>query len=278
MTAPKIHRIDLVMSALIAFLTPMLLATTGGDQAQARATAIQAVNAYAARNPAELLLIGQSIALGLAVLSSISLSMAENIPIKLILRLRSNATSLHRAAEQCRRALGESGHQASPAQEAPLSDIDLQQEAENIAEAARTRQRVNDYQTSFAQAPATPHHATNTTQASPRLAPAESPHSPASMKAAMAALQADSARRIAEAGGALATGQPIPIAPSQQLPMTEDEYFRAAWSSAMADVADEMTAEIPDLPPAERKAANIRVAALNATASQIVSGPPSRPT
>ena len=48
----------------------------------------------------DLLLIGQMIALGLATLSSVSLSMAENIPISLILRLRGSAVSLHRASGQ----------------------------------------------------------------------------------------------------------------------------------------------------------------------------------
>ena len=59
--------------------------------------------------------------------------------------------------------------------------------------------------------------------------------------------------------------------------MTEDEYFSAAWAAAMADVADEMTAGIANLPPDERKAARIRVAALNATASQLVKASPSHP-
>src|ERR1700733_6243616 len=95
----------ILMNLIVAFLTPMILTATGGELAQARETAIQTVNAYAARNPAELLLVGQSIALGIAMLSSVSLSMTENIPISLILRLRANAISLHRPAEQCRLAL-----------------------------------------------------------------------------------------------------------------------------------------------------------------------------
>jgi hypothetical protein len=265
MTETSIHPADLVMSVMIAFLTPMLLATTGGDRAQARATAIQTVNAYAARNPAELLLIGQSIALGLGVLSSISLSMAENIPINLILRLRGNAASLHRAAEQCRRALGEA-EQAALAYEAPLSDIDLQAEQEIIAEVARTRQRVTEYQASLAQP-----------QAAPPAAP-DSPDSPATMKAAMAALLADSERRIAEADAALkSTGQPIPTASPRPAPKTEDEYFRQAWSTAMADVADELTTGIANLPPNERRAAGIRAAALNTTANHLIGSPQPRP-
>jgi hypothetical protein len=273
MTETSIHPTDLVMSVMIAFLTPMLLTTTGGDRAQARATAIQTVNAYAARNPAELLLIGQSIALGLAVLSSISLSMSENIPISLILRLRGNAASLHRAAEQCRRARGEA-ERAALAYEAPLSDIDLQAEQEIIAKVARTRQRVTEYRASLAQ----PRPAPPAAPESPLLPPPEYPDSPATMKAAMAALQAHSERRIAEADATLkSTGQPIPKASPRNAPKTEDEYFCQAWSTAMADVADELTTGIANLPPNERRAAGIRAAALNTTANHLIGSAQPRP-
>src|ERR1700678_3947042 len=134
MTETSIHPADIVMNLIVAFLPPMFLATTGGALSYARAAAIETVNAYTARNPADLLLIGQSIALGLAVLSSIGLSMAENIPINLILRLRGTPVSLHRASDRCRRAVPEPI--AAPAKEAPLSDIDLQLEEETIAEVA----------------------------------------------------------------------------------------------------------------------------------------------
>ncbi|HEY4040227.1 MAG TPA: hypothetical protein VGM32_00105, partial [Rhodopila sp.] len=113
---------SVLLNLIITFLTPMLLTTTGGDREQARSAALQTVSAYAARNPAELLLVGQSIALGIAMLSSVSLSMAENIPINLILRLRANAVSLHRAAERCRRALPQPTPHPAPAYETPLSD------------------------------------------------------------------------------------------------------------------------------------------------------------
>jgi hypothetical protein len=244
MIATKIHPTDLVRSALIAFLTPMLLATTGGDRVQARATAIQAANAYATRNPAELLLVGESIALGLAVIDSIGLSMAENIPISLIVRLRANAVSLHRAAQQCRRGLTEAPHPTASAQDALLADADRQEAAEIIVGATRTCHRVNDDQASFPQ---------------PQAA-------------------ASAAKTVPEAP--TAAGQaPTPAlkARSQSAPMPEDEYFNAAWAAAMSDVANEMTAEIDNLPPDERNAARIRITALNATASQLACGAQSRP-
>jgi hypothetical protein len=251
MTETSLRPIDLLTNLIVTFLTPIFLATTGGDLNQARMAATQTVNAYTAHHPADLLLIGQSIALGLAVLSSISLSMAENIPINLILRLRGNAASLHRAADKCRSALADPQRDVY---EPPLSEADLQLEQEIIAEVTRTRQRAADYQAS--------------------LAHPQAPDSSATTQAAMAALQADSERRIAEADAALrSTGQPIP----RHTPKTEDEYFRSAWSTAMADVADELTAGIANLPPAERRAAGIRAAALNTTANHLIASTQPRP-
>jgi hypothetical protein len=221
-----------LMNLIIGFLTPMLLNATGGDRAQAEKTAIQTVNAYAAGNLAELLLVGQSIALGIAMLSSVSLSMTENIPISLILRLRANAISLHRAAEQCRLAL-------------------LQPEPSYAAKA-------------------------QTRSAQPKPAPKPNPETPpATMQAAMAALAADSERRIAQAEAAMkATGAAIPPKPSA--PMTEDDHFRAAWSAAMTDVAHEMQAEMASLPPEQRRLNAQRITALNDTVQHLANGDPSQ--
>jgi hypothetical protein len=56
--------------------------------------------------------------------------------------------------------------------------------------------------------------------------------------------------------------------------MTEDDYFRAAWSAAMTDVADEMQAEMANLPPAERRVAAQRINALNATVNDLTNPAP----
>jgi hypothetical protein len=255
MTATSLQPADVLMHLIVTVLTPMFLATTGGDLALARAAATHTVNAYTARNPIDLLLIAQTIALGLGVLSSVSLSLAENIPINLILRLRGNAASLHRAADRCRRALAE----PAPEIAAPPDDVDHEAEAAIIAEAERTHARVAAYQASFVQ-PAQP--------AAPEFL-----DSPSTMKAAMAAIEAESQNRIAQADAALkSAGNPIPHATSASAPMTDDERRRSAWSAAMADVAREMTAELATLPVGERRAHSLRVAALNSTANALITG------
>src|ERR1700679_3231895 len=55
------------------------------------------------------------------------------------------------------------------------------------------------------------------------------------MQAAIAALAAESERLIAQADAAM------------------DDYFRAAWPATMTDVADEMQAEMANLPPATHR-------------------------
>jgi hypothetical protein len=59
-----------------------------------------------------------------------------------------------------------------------------------------------------------------------------------------------------------ATGAQIP--PNERpTAMTEDDYFRAAWSAFMTDVADEMA----NLPPAGRRVAAQRINSAGSWAS-----------
>ncbi|MEA2738361.1 MAG: hypothetical protein QOH05_1668 [Acetobacteraceae bacterium] len=56
--------------------------------------------------------------------------------------------------------------------------------------------------------------------------------------------------------------------------MTMDELRKLAWASAMSDVANEFTASLGSLPPAERKLASMRANALSTCATQLLSGEP----
>jgi hypothetical protein len=222
---------SLPMNLVIAFLTPMLLAAAGGDRDQAAAMAVETVNAYTARNPADLLLAGEAIALGLGVLSSMGLSMAENIPINLILRLRGNAASLHRAADQCRRALA---RPEPSGDEAPLSGIEPRQKAAETAPPPSAAE-------------------------APFLDPLDFPGAPAAIQAAFASLLSDAERRIAEAGPTT-TADTAPATPDPA-PMSEEKYYRLCRAAGATNPANDASTQIPT---------SMRANALSTTASHLI--------
>jgi hypothetical protein len=269
MTNVEIHPADVLMHLIVSSLTPMFLAASGGDPDRARTAIVEIVNAHTVRTPADLLPIAQIIAFGLALLSSVSLSMSENIPIPLILRLRSNAASLNRGAEHCRRALREApapGSQppsAAPCRPAEFPDAECRVEQAVIAEVARTQRRVADHQAKLG--------AASETTAAPAIFDAPIAEAPPTRAAAMDALAADSQRRIDQAEAALrAPSLCVTESEPRHTSMTGEEADRVAWSNAMADVAREVTADIARLPPSERRAAGIRAAALASAANDLL--------
>jgi len=102
------HPSGLLMRLLVALLAPMFLGVTEGDVDLARMAAFETINAYRARNHADLIAVVQIITFGLAAIGSLSLSMADDLSIETTLRLRNNANALNRSAEQNRRVLRES--------------------------------------------------------------------------------------------------------------------------------------------------------------------------
>jgi hypothetical protein len=99
---------EVFMHLIITYLTPMFLATAGGDTQHARMAATEAVKAYTARGHVDLLYIAQIIGFGLAILDSLNRSMADDLSVTQVLRLRGNAASLSRATERCHRVLRDS--------------------------------------------------------------------------------------------------------------------------------------------------------------------------
>jgi hypothetical protein len=268
---------EVFLHFIVSFLAPMFLTTTGGDPATARLAAIQTVNAYGARTLADLLPIAQVIAFGLAVLDSLSRSMEESLPTTLVLRLRGNAASLNRGAEQCRRAL-----HAPPLGDAEPSGPGLDPEQERQHEAAALASLVHA-ERQLAERNARPQ--TSDTPEPPSAAansPAAPPPSPRS--AAPACTIPEPPPGPAESSASrptpdLAPPHPVPPHPAavekppRSTPPTEDQY-RAAWAAGMTEVAREYATGLANLPPAERRDATMRATILSTVARELLSGEP----
>nr|WP_294501147.1 hypothetical protein [uncultured Rhodopila sp.] len=106
-TLPEDHDGGILLSLIVALLAPLFIEAAGADIALARAAARETIAAYRAQNHASLIIVGRIIAFGLAALGSLSLSMADELTIAMIIRLRSNANALNRSAERCERMLQE---------------------------------------------------------------------------------------------------------------------------------------------------------------------------
>jgi hypothetical protein len=114
---------DFLLSLIVTLIAPIFYGVTGGDVALARLAALETVNDYRARNNADLLVVAQIVGFGLAALGSLSLSMAEDLSLSMILRFRGNAMSCNRAAEQnrrARRALQDEPQTRPPAEPEPV--------------------------------------------------------------------------------------------------------------------------------------------------------------
>jgi hypothetical protein len=231
------HPGDLLMNLIAALLAPIFLGVAGGDTALARQAVIEAINDYRARNHADLIAAAQVISFGLAALGSLSLSMADDLSLPMILRLRGNAVSLNRSAEQNRRVLRE-----------PLRDN-----------------------------PTPYHPVTEPEPTPPKLAEHPRQTLPEAFLSAAAAeeLAAESRTRLQPpAQTAAPAPTPTPAqhaAPTSDL-KTEEKRHQEMWAIAMANEASEITASIPNLPPVERSTASFRAAALSSTANQLLMG------
>ena len=217
-----LHPSAMLLNLIVAFLTPMFLTTSGGNIDHARSAAIQTVNAYGAQSEADLITVAQIIAFGLAALSSLSLSLADNLSPSMILRLRGNANACNRAAEQNRRAL--QAPRPAPATTEPQL-MEVTDEAAVVAKVAAVRQRAAESE------PARPEPA--------RPEPEQAANQPSAPTAA-----------------------------------TTDQPLQALWAAAAARIATEYTADLPNLPPAQRRAATIKAAMLSSCATDLLNGPP----
>ena len=236
------HPSDSLLNLIVTLLAPMFLGAGGGNLTFARMAALETVNAYRVRNQADLIAVAQIVAFGLAALGSLSLSMADNLSLSMILRLRGNANALNRSAEQNRRAL----RQSQAASRAPR--VIARPKAADEPDANST--------------PAP--EAASVSQPSGKTCSPLEPEPTRSQPATEAPKPL-----AASIPAALQTPPPAP-----EIGSITDRQRQAMWAAAMTTVAKEYTASLPHLPPAERKAASFRATALSSCATQLLSGAP----
>jgi hypothetical protein len=224
---------DKLASLILALLTPMFLWSTAGDIRLAYAAAAGTVNEYRVTNRLSLFTVAKIIAFDIATLSSLSLSMYEDVDMVLALRLRGNANSLDRSAERNRRLLEEQGRTAStgPSAEAAAA------EAQRRAGAAKARMHA---------ATETLPTATPATVAEPPVATAPAPETPSA--SARAARSTAEQRRSAWADAMTAVAAEF-AAGIDDLP-PEERWKELARIKALTTAAGELTSgtALPPLP------------------------------
>jgi hypothetical protein len=222
----------ILMNFIVLTLAPMLLTAAGADVGFARIAVLETIKAYQPRNQPDLIAIAQIVACGLAALGSLGLSMAGDLPLPMVLRLRGNATALNRVAEHNRRARPETTHHPAATW---LEPTDAAYEAEVLTALAESEKR-------FADAQAT----------SPTAEPAPPPAPPPAPIAETP---------IAE----------TPIAETQ-VPDQVERRHQTAWAGSMINVAKSVTASLADLSPLDRKTAVLQIEALSRCANDLISG------
>jgi hypothetical protein len=126
---------------ILALLTPMFLWSSEGDIRLAYTAAAHTVNAFRITNRLSLFTVAKIIAFDIATLSSLSLSMYEDVSMLLALRLRGNATSLDRSGDRNRRRLDQE-RRAGAGDESVASIEAAIAEAERMVREADARTRV----------------------------------------------------------------------------------------------------------------------------------------
>jgi hypothetical protein len=143
MSAPSTAASDTnLVNLVLALLTPMFLWATAGDIRLAHAAAAEALNEFRIANRLSLFTAAKIIAFDIATLSSLSLSMYEDVSVSRVLRLRGNANGLDRSAERNRRRLEQdnrTGAETEDSVEAAIAEAQrmVQEAKDRIHAAAR---------------------------------------------------------------------------------------------------------------------------------------------
>ena len=243
----RLHPYQILMQLIATLLAPMFLGVTGGDVAMARMMAIQTVSAQRVGSLMDLIAVAQIVAYGLAALGSLSLSMDDELPLAMVLRLRGNANACTRSAEQNRRAIRNDSHQEPLPRDQPMPEPEMPELEMHRAEPW----------------PETPEN-----------------DGPGGLMDDTVAeiLAAEAAQRLVQCAEKPTDRAPVPqLVPVRKAAIPSpggDKRHNEMWAIAMVNEASEITASIPGLPPAERHAASLRAGMLSSTANRLLTGLP----
>jgi hypothetical protein len=126
------------LEKILGFLAPLFITGEQCDLATATAVARELLVSYGGRTNKEIRLAALTIAFSFGALDSLGRSVAADLSINQILRLRGNANALHRAAHKSEGALDRL-HQADPEpdQEEPAEDLPISIETPDLVAFAR---------------------------------------------------------------------------------------------------------------------------------------------
>ena len=238
---------NFLMSVVVTILAPLFLGVTGGDAVLARMAAAETINDFRARNNMDLIAVVQIITNGLAALDSLCRSMGDDLPLSMTLRLRGNAISLNHAAEQNRRVLREK-RDAGPVLFYPAS----------------------------VPKPEPPVAFADNDTSSEQTRPLEQDGSPGPEMlmndVAVQLLAAEAEARLLHPVEQAADPMPPEHAAPGPAKPAGNTLLRRMRARAMIQEAGDLTDSLPTLPPAERRDAEVRIAALGSRVRELLTG------
>jgi hypothetical protein len=126
------------LDRILSFLAPLFMTGSPGNAGVALAAAKELLDSYGARTNSEIRLAALTIAFSFGALDSLGRSVAADLSVNQLLRLRGNANSLHRAAHKSQEALARlQQSDAEPAQEQAPEDLPESIETQDLVAFAR---------------------------------------------------------------------------------------------------------------------------------------------
>ncbi|WP_428536112.1 hypothetical protein [Rhodopila sp.] len=272
---------DILLNLVVSLLVPLFITAAGGELYFARMAALATIG----RTQADLLTIVQIISFSLGAADSVCRSMADDLPLPMVLRLRGNANSTARTAERNRLVLTAAAN-AEPA--APPNPPHPEPPRPQPPHREPPRPQPPHWEPPHPEPPhrEPPHREPpradaphpdvplpNTPRPDPR--PPASPPS-AAPRPTSPAPASPAPASPAPASRAAVSQQPTAAPPFAAEP--SESEIQQLWANAMSVVAAEYAAGFDHLPPDQRQAAQTHIRALNNCAVELRSGkPPTRP-